>query len=180
LYISPKWESLPLDIFIENQQQNHFRTETTTAMNSIDIDNVITIPSSPSPILSPIISSATIPSTLNTMISSNSTVSSSSANSYNTPISRINNNSTPTSNSTIRSDQSTISTEITELSLYNNIDDFIQEIVVGLQLDNKVSGIEIITINNTINVVEEILNWIDNANNNDLLKKPTISVITER
>jgi len=39
---------------------------------------------------------------------------------------------------------------------------------------------EVITINNTIHVVEEILNWMDNASDKDILKKPMISVITER
>jgi hypothetical protein len=144
-------------------------------INPIGVDTR-TIPSIPSPImLSPTISPATIPLTLTAMIFSNSTAPSSSTNSP----TRIN-NSTPTSNSTIRSDQSNISIEIPELSLYNNIDDFIQEIVVGLQLDHKISGITIITINNTINVVEEIWNWMEKAANNDLLKKPIISVITER
>ncbi|GES79894.1 hypothetical protein GLOIN_2v1469659 [Rhizophagus clarus] len=154
LYISPIWESLPLQQnVIENQQQDHFRSESTTSINSIDIDNVITVSSSPIvslPILSPIISSATIPSTSTAITSFNSTITSSLTNSDNTPISRIYNNTTQTSNSTIRSDQSTSSTEITELTLYNNIDDFIEEIVV------------------------------ENTNNNDLLKKPVISVITKR
>jgi hypothetical protein len=119
-------------------------------------------------------------------------------NSYNTPITQINNDftsastfastsasaSTSTSSSTIRSDRSftnLLTESLTSSNLFHdNIDDFIQEVLTQLQLDHKASGMTVLTINNTINVVNEILEWIENIDDVELLKKPMISVITER
>jgi hypothetical protein len=52
--------------------------------------------------------------------------------------------------------------------------------VVQLQLDHKVSGMKVLTINNTINVIDEMLELFEIMNNADLLKNPMISIITER
>ena len=180
---------LPLpDIIVKDQHITN--TTGSTAIDPIDVDNLLlttstipltsTIPSTLTiPSTSTIQSTSTIPSTstiqsTSTTDFSNSILTNTPVNSHNTSISRIYNNSTPTSNSTIRSDQSILSMELTD------IDDFIQEIAINLQLEYKVSGMAVIIINNTINVVKEIWEWIENANNNDLLKKPMISVITER
>jgi hypothetical protein len=85
------------------------------------------------------------------------------------------------STSTVASTSTSASENIfTELFYNNNVDDFIHDVTAQLQLENKVFGIEIITINNTINVVKEIWDWIKNTDSITLLKKPVISVITER
>lgn len=128
-----------------------------TAINSINSDDLH------SPETTTLSTTPSAPTMLSTISSS-----------YTTPITQVYQRFTPSSDSTIRStDESTV--------LYNNVDDFIQEITTQLQLDNKVSGSTIITINNTINVVDEILNWIEDLDNVTLLKKPVISaVITER
>ena len=111
-------------------------------------------------------------------------IATSSATSSITPIATSStSSSTPASSSTIRSNQSLTENIFTESPLstfYGNIDEFIQDITTQLQLEHKVSGIEVITINNTINVVKELWDWIKNTDNINLLKKPAISVITER
>jgi len=111
-------------------------------------------------------------------------ITTSSATSSITPIATSStSSSTPASSSTIQSNQSLTENIFTESPLsifYGNIDEFIQDITTQLQLEHKVSGIEVITINNTINVVKELWDWIKNIDNINLLKKPAISVITER
>ena len=168
LYISPTKETLPIQeiIVVEDQQQDHSLLEDISAVNPIDVDDLYSTYSTATSISSP------IPSTSSSTNNQISTIPTSST----TPVLRSHDNSTPSSGSTIRSNQSTSA----EFSFYNDINDFIQEITVNLQLDHKVSGMTVVSINNTINVVDEILNWISNVDNKDLLKKPMISVITER
>jgi len=80
------------------------------------------------------------------------------------------------SGSTIRSDHSPIDVE-----LYKSLDDFISEVLGQLKLDHFIPDTSaIITVQNTIDVVNNIMDWIKEANNTDLLKKPIISVVSER
>ncbi|CAG8689124.1 22975_t:CDS:2 [Rhizophagus irregularis] len=90
-----------------------------------------------------------------------------------------------TSGSTIRSDESLVEiTEIDSSDFYKNknknVDNFIQEILTQLQVDNCISGMNMIKIENTIDVVDNIMDWIKHTTDVDLLKKPFISVTSER
>ena len=157
-----------------------------TPINPISIDDSISLStfsliSSTPPI--PTTSSSTISSTLSTFSSTTPLLDSSFTN-YNTPIMQVNNiesGSTSASNSTIRSDRSFTNSLMESSALPNdNVDNFIQQMVIQLQLDHKTSGMEVLTINNTINVVNEIFKWFEEIDNAKLLRKPMVSVITER
>lgn len=176
LYLSPKNEALLLSTDDTIQQDYDITIPIgSTSINPINIEDLTTLTSTSS--------STPLTTTFFNSLSS-------STNSSYTPITRINNNLTPisgstsTSNSTIRSDRSStnlLAESSTSSNLvYNNIDNFIQEIVIQLQLDHRVSGMTILTINNTVDVVNEILEWFEKINDADLLQKPMISVITER
>ena len=113
----------------------------------------------------------------------NSLTISSATSPTSTPVATTFNNSSPSSSLTVRSsdqNQSIITNESVILLYNHNVDDFILEIKNQLQLDHKVTGVIIISINNMINVVGEIFDWIEKADNVTLLKKPVISVITKR
>lgn len=103
-----------------------------------------------------------------------------STSSINTPLSRSNDNSSaPTSGSTIRSDP--LSSEIDEIELSINLDDFIFEVLGQLRYDYFVPETSImVTVQNTIDVVNDMVNWIKDASVVDLLKKPFIRVTNER
>ncbi|EXX57301.1 hypothetical protein GLOIN_2v1469659 [Rhizophagus irregularis DAOM 181602=DAOM 197198] len=105
-----------------------------------------------------------------------------STNPINTPLLR---STGRTSGSTIRSDESLVEiTEIDSSDFYKNknknVDNFIQEILTQLQVDNCISGMNMIKIENTIDVVDNIMDWIKHTTDVDLLKKPFISVTSER
>jgi len=115
---------------------------------------------------------------------SSSNILSSNNSSLNTQISSSFNNSISLQSSgfTIQSDD----IEIIDLEAFNSsknnddINNFIDEILTQLQVDNCVFGMNMITIQNTTNVVENIINWIKTAKDTDLLKKPFFSVVDER
>ena len=87
-----------------------------------------------------------------------------------------NNSSTPKSGSTIKSDQTS-----TKIEFGKNLDDFILEILRQLQLDYLVPDTPImVTMQNTIDVVNDMMDWIKGASKTDLLRKPFINVINER
>ena len=55
------------------------------------------------------------------------------------------------------------------------------EILRQLQLDYLVPDTSImVTMQNTIDVVNDMMDWIKGANKTDLLRKPFINVINER
>ena len=86
------------------------------------------------------------------------------------------NSSTPKSGSTIKSDQTS-----TKIEFGKNLDDFMLEILRQLQLDYLVPDTSImVTMQNTIDVVNDMMDWIKGANKTDLLRKPFINVINER
>jgi hypothetical protein len=167
LYISPKTEPLPLPLL---EQQNHDMIPLITPVGSTSVNPINVDDSrSTSTFTSSVLSTTTFlnsSSLVNTPIRNNNSTSASGS-------------STSTSNSTVRSDQSFTNTTESPF-LQHNINDFIQHMVVQLQLDHKVSGMKVLTINNTINVVDEMLELFEIMNNADLLKNPMISVITER
>jgi len=87
-----------------------------------------------------------------------------------------NNSSTPKSGSTIKSDQTS-----TKIEFGKNLDDFILEILRQLQLDYLVPDTPImVTMQNTIDVVNDMMDWIKGTSKTDLLRKPFINVINER
>jgi len=144
--------------------------------NSIINSNTLTTPEiSATPVFSGYINSSSAATAISTF-----TPISDLTSSINTPLSRSNNNSsTPTSGSTIRSD--VLFAEVNEIKLSKNLDDFIFEVLSQLRLDYFVPETSIIiTVQDTIDVVNDMINWIKDASEIDLLKKPVIRVTNER